>query len=129
METQKQKPSNKKQIIVGLITLVIMIILVSMCTRSCNQAGKNSTVGKSEAYIVAQKFVEAKLISPSTADFPFSYDFCTEYKDSIFVVKGYVDSQNAFGAEIRTMYEITIKYNGGQWNDPRNWTEQHFLAY
>ena len=56
--------------------------------------------------------VKAILLSPSTADFPwFDWEFSKDYYTGIVTISSYVDSQNAFGAEIRSyftfMYELS----------------------
>jgi hypothetical protein len=45
----------------------------------------------------------------------------TNDADSSFKVASYVDSQNAFGASIRTKYIVLLKYTGGDEDDVKNW--------
>jgi|GEM_PF-1122580 len=68
------------------------------------------------AVFMSQEFVKKRLKSPSTADFPNPYskdvNLKTEYAgDCAHRVWGYVDSQNGFGAMIRTTYSVEIKMN------------------
>lgn len=70
---------------------------------------------KVEAYTVSHQFLKRKLISPSTADFPWSADDATKYNgDSTFTIDSYVDSQNAYSAVIRTYYLAKVKFKGGE---------------
>lgn len=77
---------------------------------------------KSESYIISQSAIKQRLKAPSTAKFPrgsdFSYSFITPNQHKVI---SYVDSQNSFGAMIRTNYTIILEFNGGEWADGRNW--------
>lgn len=68
---------------------------------------------KGFAWTAAKKVVKENLKAPSTADFPFSYarENITEIGTNTFVVKSYVDSENGFGAKIRSNFTITIIKN------------------
>lgn len=74
-----------------------------------------------QAYVISQNFVEQRLKAPSTAKFPLGVYEATKDSEGNFVIKSYVDSQNAFGAMIRTTYLVTIKHKGGDWANPNNW--------
>lgn len=72
--------------------------------------------------IIAQNYVKDALRSPSTADFP-SYDYnVSDLNDGKYKVVSYVDSENGFGAMIRSNYSATLSFNGGDWADPASWT-------
>jgi|GEM_PF-1697113 hypothetical protein len=68
---------------------------------------------KLEAYGYVENFVKNKLKSPSSAVFP-SYREQIEHTDylgeDVFKIKSWVDSQNGFGAMIRTRFVCTIYY-------------------
>lgn len=62
-----------------------------------------------KCYKIAQKHVLLELKAPSTAKFPRLRDI--KYKDNengTYVIDAYVDSQNSFGANIRTNFRCTI---------------------
>jgi len=69
---------------------------------------------------MATQFVERRLKSPSTADFgPFrdaKVMSLTPEKNSAckFLVTGQVDSQNGFGAMIRSEFTVTLSKDKGQ---------------
>ena len=70
-----------------------------------------------------QLFVEKQLKSPSTADFPFGgHRHVTKLGGNRYRVDSYVDSQNSFGAQIRTEFEGVIKSVDGGW-------ELEYLAF
>ena len=74
------------------------------------------------AYEMAQKFVIDRVKSPATAEFPsvlwdkseieWSYD---EEEDT-YIISSYVDSQNAFGATVRTNFIAKLQNTEG-----KNW--------
>jgi hypothetical protein len=76
------------------------------------------------AHIMAQKFVTDKLKAPSTAEFSDYGDSGTSAKhigDCSHEILGYVDSQNGFGAMIRTTYYAIVKNDIGT----NNWRLIH----
>lgn len=78
------------------------------------------------AFIMSQNFVKENLKSPSTAKFPFQeYSWSDpDTKNNSVMIKSFVDSQNGFGAEIRTTYFVTVKFKGGLAEDINNWILQ-----
>jgi hypothetical protein len=82
--------------------------------RSCSTADSTTPQGENcsdsiSAKIMAENFMEKRLKSPSTADFCNSAsDFAAERDGSNWVVTGCVDSENSFGATIRTNFKVTM---------------------
>jgi hypothetical protein len=78
---------------------------------------------KSMAWVMAEAFVKSGLKSPSTASFGSvwgsdyqDYEKCvTALGDNTYVVAGWVDSQNGFGATLRTDFVLKIKKEGNRW--------------
>lgn len=79
---------------------------------------------KLTAWVMAQQFVKQSLKSPSSADFggvfsgeAQSYeDTVTEIGEGEYRVRGWVDAQNAFGATVRSDFDVTVEYiGGGDW--------------
>ncbi|QNU67477.1 hypothetical protein EHE19_002830 [Ruminiclostridium herbifermentans] len=69
---------------------------------------------KAFAWTAAIKEVKERLKSPSTSEFPFSYNeqYIKEVETKTFVIKSYVDAENSFGAEIRSNFMVRIKRTG-----------------
>lgn len=66
---------------------------------------------KNDAAFHAQRFVKNKLKAPSTAKFPATQlAQVSRTNQGTYIVTSYVDSQNGFGAMIRTDYVAEIKY-------------------
>lgn len=67
-----------------------------------------SSKEKEELILKTKNGVQAILKSPSTAKFPWNYDeWNVGKKDGSTIVQGYVDSQNGFGATVRSTFQVT----------------------
>ena len=69
------------------------------------------------AYNYAEEFVEKRLKSPSTAKFPKTMErsnHVTILGGGKFKINSWVDSQNSFGATIRTNFTCTIIFEGNK---------------
>lgn len=69
-----------------------------------------------DASIICKEYVRAALKAPSTADFPLLDFTATRHAGGHWTIKSYVDSQNGFGATIRSHYICDMKYAG--YGDP-----------
>lgn len=65
------------------------------------------------AFVMSQAFVKRSLKAPATAVFPSLPVKSSAIGNCKFVVAAYVDSQNGFGALIRTSYVAGIEYLPG----------------
>ena len=74
---------------------------------------------KGLAYTAATDFVSQRLLSPTSADFPWVFETGVavfDMKECRFRVMGYFDADNAFGAKIRTRYIAEVEHVGeGRW--------------
>lgn len=126
METSKSKPSAAEQakgcaVILGLCLLLFVAFKFGCSSeepvytkeqQDSVYADKHSTM----AQLQAEGFIKEKLKSPSSADFDWGSTKVWYLKDSTFMVKGAVDSQNSFGAMIRTRYEARVRQlNESDW--------------
>lgn len=112
MEKEKVELTGeqKVKVISGLIVGLFFIWLFFI--PSCDgEEPLNEKYTKSTALIESRQFVEKRLKSPSSADFSFeSEKSVIKVNDTTFIVTGYVDSQNSFGAELRSNYSCKITY-------------------
>jgi hypothetical protein len=77
----------------------------------------------SQAAVMCQNVVENQLKSPATADFPWLDRSIYKKGKWRYVIKSYVDSQNSFGATIRTNWHCDIQYKGeGEPLNGSSWT-------
>lgn len=84
-------------------------------TSGSDEAGSSAGSEDFLAYSYAEDFVKKKLKAPSTAQFPGTF----EKKDHIknigfkhYEINSWVDSQNSFGAMIRSQFSCKIKFEG-----------------
>lgn len=66
------------------------------------------------AFVMSQGFVKRQLKAPSTAAFPYiTADGVkvAKFGSCQFAVIAYVDSQNSFGAKIRSRYAMKVRYD------------------
>ena len=95
-----------------------LIFLVTACSddRSPEEKAHAQCVDSISAFVMSQSFVEKKLKSPSTAKFPSYSDegvkvvYEGECKHKVLA---YVDSQNSFGAMLRTKYYAEVQNKKG----------------
>ena len=100
------------QISGGLLTIMLVIVLLARACGGCGSETGSSSLGEGEAVSYARQFVKRDLTSPSTADFQSTYSMkVEELETNIWFVKGYVDSQNAYGATIRTNFGCFMTYH------------------
>jgi len=101
----------KKISILVIISSFIVIALVSCMSSSNDEPRKeHSTSGAS---VMSEQFVLEKLKSPGSAKFASIFDQkIDDLGEGRYKVTSYVDSQNGFGALVRTNYVCTLKYVG-----------------
>lgn len=66
---------------------------------------------KMDALIQSQVYIENKLKSPGSAKFDSSTDRIIQTNDTTFTVISYVDSQNGYGALLRTHYSCKVIFH------------------
>jgi predicted nucleic acid-binding Zn ribbon protein len=120
---QKKAFSKKMKIVAGLLWLFVFIMIVSGINSCSNDlVVDNSGADDGKAHIIAQSYVKNVLKSPSTADFP-TFDYTAyDLENNKYKIISYVDSQNSFGAEVRSNYSVILSYNNSDWADINNWT-------
>lgn len=63
------------------------------------------------ARVCAKQEIEKMLIAPSTADFPWLIS-ATQIDDKNYVVRSYVDAENAYGAKLRQNFLCYVVITG-----------------
>ena len=104
-------------VLIGGIAFIIIMIIGS---------GGGSSTPEPEDYVipVSWEFVRAGLKSPTTADFgriSTHQQYTIEGKPNTWEVRGHVDSQNSFGAMIRSNYTCQLEYVSGSGNKVADW--------
>lgn len=107
-----------------LITIIISATLIYIIYPKGEENNEKNNIEdlSSKAFIISQDFVKNRLKSPASAIFS-NYNYNYKIIDSTKIqIKSCVDSQNSFGAMLRTYYSVTVGYNGGRWMNENNWT-------
>lgn len=104
---------------IAFILIIIIGAVIIFKDRSPETSSSKSPVSTSNdflAYNVAIDFVKQGLKSPSTAKFPKTMERSGHIKSlggGRYEINSWVDSQNAFGAMIRTNFSCTMIDKGG----------------
>jgi hypothetical protein len=87
------------------------------------QAQREVEARKRDAYKMSQEFVKDQLKSPSTAQFLAYEDshVIVTYDGEWYLVSAMVDSENGFGATVRTSYICKLKFVGADRTGNENW--------
>lgn len=125
MDTQP-KPKAKKLwkillfVFLGFIAITFLASLIGGDSNATTERGRQIVEGTSDfdVYVIAQGIVEKALKSPSTADFPPTSESVVERRaDNVYKVSSYVDSENGFGAMIRTEWIVVFRLNEDKTTD------------
>lgn len=116
-----RKPGKKPG---GFATAIALIIILLMIIGSFGKKDRvsNNYTNKDQsnlAYHMCQGYVKVALKSPSTAEFPPFQSYNAQYDGyNKYLVSGYVDAQNSFGAMLRTSYTCNIEQDKstGSWH-------------
>lgn len=104
--------SSQRNYISGTIlgSLVLGLIVIFFVIKPDSNTSTRSFFNNPEndAEVWAMMYVERRLKSPSTAKFVYSSIKATEIKPNVWQVIGKVDSQNGFGAMIRSNWYIEL---------------------
>ena len=123
MSLLTKKVSGKKtEKILGIIFIplgifaVLYLVFAGMSTpHSSSTAPETYAPDKIDLHIQAQQFVLQALKSPSTAKFPTLPYEAVSLGDGAYRVSSYVDSQNSFGATIRSDWQVKMFLVKNHW--------------
>ena len=113
-ETKKKKDYSLLFWII-IIAVVVVIALISNLKEDDSSSSSSSSTNKFMAYSYAEDFVEKQLKSPSTAKYPKVVEqdrHITILGNNRYEINSWVDSQNSFGATIRTRFSCIIIFEG-----------------
>jgi len=114
-------PKKRRKISsLGWAFMIIVVILIIGFLKDCGSDSgdtdnKTKYYSGHDAYLEAQSFVKKQLKSPSTAEFPYYNKVENNVKylgTNKYKIESWVDSQNSFGATIRTNFSCTIIFIG-----------------
>ncbi len=112
------KTSPKRLAIISIVTIVVVFTLFRTIIGITSSPDTSSTQAQAghdniEVCVEAQHYVTELLKSPSTAKFPTCNDTSiSQVSPDHYRVSAYVDSQNGFGAMLRSDWTIEYHYVG-----------------
>jgi hypothetical protein len=109
--------------LVASLLLVGLFVGLVLWVRSCLSTSQSTKSPKAPhdtvaAYSICQQFVEERLKAPGSAKWPWIHtDQVTEHLgNGKYRIKSYVDSQNVFGAMVRTHFVCVVQHvDGAKW--------------
>lgn len=113
---EEKKKNNKIKLILGgivLIIILVIIFLLSNFSKEVNsedvrqiQLGDIIILNKADKQLLrgeTEEYIKENLKTPSIAEFQEQFEYICD-EENIIKVKGYVDSQNSFGAMLRSEF-------------------------
>lgn len=121
---KKLTEQEEEDLVKFVITTIIIIVVLAWWYWPSGKKPKKTTppppktpfeLQKENVRAIAMTFVEGHLRAPTTADFFSGTPPYAKYipDDGTWAVVGTVDSQNGFGAMVRTKYAIVLKPDPG----------------
>ncbi|MDR0873000.1 MAG: hypothetical protein LBN27_05970 [Prevotellaceae bacterium] len=107
-KTPEEKKSEGKKSAVGCLVIIAIIALIVWALYPNKEERTNR-----EVYRVSMEQVSKYLKSPKTAE--FSNGTLRKTGENQYQVRGSVDSQNGFGAMVRSEYIINLHLEGDTW--------------
>ena len=102
---------EKRNVIIFVGILILIGYWIFKPSSENSEELLSEKYSKSTALIESRQFIEKRLKAPSTADFSYESEKSVEkINDTTFLVTGYVDSENSFGAKLRNNYSCKIVY-------------------
>lgn len=109
----------------GTVFILIAVAIVFIKSHEVpNQHAKEESAGM--AIVLCEMHAKNVLKSPRSAKFPWAKK--AVFDGELAILKSYVDAQNSFGAMIRTNYICTVRYLGGDPDEPSSWKIEEFLT-
>jgi len=88
--------------------LGLAVLFLAGCGGGSNPGG---------AYAACERAVETELVSPGSAEFSGATGSeIEEVSEGLYAIRGYVDSENSFGASLRTDFTCRVAEDGDDWD-------------
>lgn len=96
-------------VVVALSILFAVVVTLSRDDSPEAQAKRELSGASAIVTVICENAVESRLRSPGTADFPFGHVSAVRTSGpNAFMLASYVDSQNGFGAVVRTNFVCEV---------------------
>jgi len=111
---QKEEIKRATYGVIGLTLIALLVCCGLMWLSEASDNGNEDIIG---AFVTSMEFVEDRLKAPGTSDFgrQSSEECVTHLGGGRYMVKGWVDAQNSFGAKLRSDFACTVCKKGDKW--------------
>ena len=111
------------EFIKAIAVMAVLALILTVSSRSCNgkvpnypekskkELKKKTSISKYEAKAALETQIENTLKAPSTSEFSGVEETSFQQIKGGYTITGYVDSQNGFGAMIRSHYKCDVIYD------------------
>ncbi|KES23077.1 MULTISPECIES: zinc ribbon domain-containing protein [Pseudomonas] len=117
----------------GLIIIGLAVVVFSKIFGGGSSGSSANQVASADrcndptmAFVMSQNFAKKQLKSPASAKFPYISDdgvSVVKTADCQYQVVAFVDSQNSFGAVLRSTYSVNMEST----RDGRRWTAKNLV--
>jgi hypothetical protein len=111
---------NKGGLVLTILALIFTVFITRFALSGSRTDFLDGAPRGNDAYSIAKKFIRPTIKSANVA-FPESGYQCAQEPDSVFIVKSYAEAKDQPGPKSITSFEITLKFNGGNVEDKKNW--------
>jgi hypothetical protein len=104
-------------VFLGLILLGAIGSFLSPTSSNSSPSSSGQQTTSDRKYVsiaYAESVIEQLLKSPSTANFTDVQAYELSNQKDVWAVNGYVDSENSFGASLRSIWEVDLDYSDGK---------------
>ena len=115
------EPPSRAKVILGILVISLGFIWVAGSLFQAHQSdlarqANTQEDSRIEAWGACQQEIDQYLKSPASAGYPMTYELDVKVTgDTYFFPKAWVDSQNSFGAQVRTYVTCTANRAGSSW--------------
>lgn len=109
MNSEKKPPGCGQIALGGFVVMVILIFVLYGCISSENNSPDSPRVQQTQAIMACEDRVVEQMRSPSTANVG---DTEARLVGERWIVDGWVDAQNGFGATVRADFSCSAVVNG-----------------
>lgn len=111
--TKLKKQQNQNKVISFIVVGIVLFFLFRLCsggdTTPESKIAWDQKDNSLNAWTHSIMYAEKNLKSPSSAKFPMGYKDYVQRNGTTYTISAYVDSENSFGAMIRTHFNATLK--------------------
>lgn len=105
----------------ALFLIAFVLVFIGLMSQATSPSGQSEKATEVSAFVQCKNFVNDRLRAPASADFPLLDRSSWDMGNNTWVVKSHVDSQNGFGAMIRSKWYCKVQHVGGNTLDQRSW--------